>query len=66
MALKGLSGVQAAVIQLLVPVIAAIGGVIFTNEVFSFRLLLSSLVTLGGILIVVVGRRYFIPLQVKQ
>lgn len=58
MALKGLSSTQAAVVQLIVPVLAAIGGVLFANEIFSLRLVLSSLMTLGGILIVVLGKHY--------
>jgi drug/metabolite transporter (DMT)-like permease len=57
-ALKGLSVTQAAVMQLLVPVIAALGGIVFVNEVLSIRLVLSSLMVLGGIFIVVLGKRY--------
>lgn len=55
-ALTGLSVTQAAVVQLLVPVIAAFGGVIFASEIISTRLVLSSIMILGGILIVVLGR----------
>lgn len=62
MALRGLSVIQAAVVQLLVPIIAALGGVLFANEVISLRLVLSSLMVLGGILIVVIGRYYFVQL----
>ncbi|MFT7315323.1 MAG: drug/metabolite transporter (DMT)-like permease [Paraglaciecola sp.] len=51
-ALQGLSITQAAVIQLFVPVIAAIGGVLFANEIISLRLVVSSVMVLGGILIV--------------
>jgi len=57
-ALTGLSVTQAAVVQLFVPVIAAIGGVIFANEIVSIRLVLSSIMILGGILIVVLGRDF--------
>ncbi|WP_281560679.1 DMT family transporter [Thalassomonas sp. RHCl1] len=57
-ALRGLSVIQAAVVQLLVPIIAALGGVIFANEVISLQLMLSSLMVLGGILIVLLGRYY--------
>jgi drug/metabolite transporter (DMT)-like permease len=57
-ALGGLSTVQAAVVQLLVPVLAAIGGVLFADEIFSARLLIASCVILGGILIVILGRYY--------
>jgi drug/metabolite transporter (DMT)-like permease len=59
-ALGGLSATQAAVVQLLVPVIAAFGGVIFVSEVISLRLTISATFILGGILIVVLGRYYFI------
>ncbi len=52
-ALNGLSVTQAAVVQLFVPIIAAIGGVLFANEVISLQLVLSALLILGGILIVV-------------
>ena len=56
MALKGLRTTQAAVVQLLVPVIAAIGGVVFAHETISLRLLFSSLAILGGILVVVLAK----------
>lgn len=55
-ALRGLSSTQAAVGQLLVPVIAALGGIIFVGEHFSPRLLLSIVLILGGIGLVVWGR----------
>ena len=57
-ALRGLSTIQAAVVQLLVPVIAAVGGVVFADELFSFRLALSSIMVLSGILAVILGRHY--------
>lgn len=59
-ALAGLSATQAAVVQLLVPVIAAIGGVIFVNELVTLQLAMSSMMILGGILMVVLGRYYFV------
>ena len=59
MALGGLSATQAAVLQLLVPVIAALGGVVFADEVLSMRLLLSSTMILGGILMVILGKYYY-------
>lgn len=55
-ALGGLSGTQAAVVQLFVPVIAAAGGVVFANEVLSLRLGISSLLICGGILAVILGK----------
>jgi len=48
-ALRGLTVTQAASIQLLVPIIATIGGVIFLSEVISLRLILSSILILGGV-----------------
>jgi drug/metabolite transporter (DMT)-like permease len=56
-ALGGLSATQAAVVQLLVPVIASLGGVVFVAEPITLRLVLSALLILGGILLVVLGRR---------
>lgn len=56
-ALAYLSAVQAGVLQLLVPLLATMGGVVFLSEVFTLRLLLSSLMILGGILLVMVGRQ---------
>ena len=56
-ALGNLSATQAAVVQLSVPVIAGFGGVVFISEAISLRLTLSSLLTLGGILMVILGRK---------
>ena len=56
MALRWLSATQAAVVQLSVPVIAGFGGVVFVSEQISLRLTLSALLTLGGILMVILGR----------
>ncbi len=57
-ALGGLSSTQAAVLQLSVPVIAALGGVIFVSEAITLRLSVSAALVLGGILMVVLGRYY--------
>lgn len=58
-ALGGLTHTQAAVVQLLVPVIAAFGGVLFVSEKITSRLSIASLLILGGILIVVLGKKNF-------
>ena len=58
-ALGGLSTTEAAAVQLTVPIIAAFGGVIFVSEPVSQRLLISTVLTLGGILMVIGGRHYF-------
>lgn len=65
-ALAGLSVTQAAVLQLFVPIIAALGGVIFTSELITVRLIESSVLVLGGILMVILGRYYFVQLKAKQ
>jgi drug/metabolite transporter (DMT)-like permease len=65
-ALKEISVTQAAVVQLMVPIFAASGGVVFTNELISLRLIESSALVLGGILTVIMGRYYFVQLSSKQ
>jgi len=55
-ALKGLPASRAATVQLSVPVIAAIGGVIFISEQLSLRLVVASIATLGGIALVLLQR----------
>lgn len=65
-AIGGLSVTQAAVVQLFVPIIAAIGGVIFTNELITLRLVESSALVLGGILTVILGRNYFVSRASKK
>jgi drug/metabolite transporter (DMT)-like permease len=56
-ALRDLSALQAAVVQLLVPVIAAAGGVVFSDEQISLRLVLAGALVLGGILMVIIAKR---------
>ena len=46
----------AASVQLLVPLLAALAGIIWLDESWSLRLLLSSLGILGGIALVITGR----------
>lgn len=65
-ALGGLSVTQAAVVQLFVPLIAVIGGVLFANELITLRLVESSALVLGGILMVTLGRNYFLERVVKK
>jgi len=54
-ALSGLTTTQAAVVQLLVPIIAALGGIILVAESINQRFILSSMMILGGILLVVLA-----------
>jgi len=55
-ALRGLTSTRAATVQLSVPVIAAIGGVLLLAEPLSLRLVLASAATLGGIALVLLQR----------
>lgn len=55
--LKFHSVTRAAVLQLAVPVIAALGGVIFLAEAASARLIISAVVILGGIGLTIFGRK---------
>ena len=52
-----LSSTLSAVLQLLVPVIAAIGGLVFAQENISIRLVTASLLILGGILLVIIRKK---------
>ena len=58
LALPLLTSTQAAVVQLTVPLFATLGGVLFLNELVNTRLFISTALILGGILLVVLGRRF--------
>ena len=58
MALRGLTATRAAIVQLSVPVLAAIGGVILLSEELSMRLLLAMVMILGGIGLATAARDY--------
>jgi len=51
MVLPKLSTNQAAILQLLVPPIATLGGILFIHEPFTLRIAISSISILGGVLI---------------
>ncbi|WP_079436079.1 DMT family transporter [Zoogloea sp. LCSB751] len=57
MAMPQLRAASAASVQLSVPVIAALGGVVFLGEAITPRLVYSSIAILGGIALVIAGRR---------
>jgi drug/metabolite transporter (DMT)-like permease len=57
MALPALTATNAAIVQLSVPVIAALGGIVFLKEPLSLRLLLASMAVLGGIALVITRKR---------
>lgn len=56
-ALAGLSETEAAVVQLSVPVLASVGGVLFITESLSLRLMLACLMVLGGIALSIFAKR---------
>jgi drug/metabolite transporter (DMT)-like permease len=56
-ALRGLTATRAATVQLAVPAIAALGGVLFLSERVSVRLLLAAALILGGVGLAVASRR---------
>lgn len=56
-ALPGLRATSAATVQLSVPVIAALGAAAFLGEAITLRLVLASVAVLGGIALVITGRR---------
>lgn len=56
-ALPGLGALRAATVQLSVPLIAALGGVLFLAETPSLRLVLAGVAILGGIGLVLLGKR---------
>ena len=55
-ALPGLKATTAATVQLSVPVLASVGGILFLSESITLRLLLASLLILGGIGFAIIER----------
>ena len=58
-ALRTLTATRAAIVQLMVPVLAGAGGVVFLGEAISIRLVLSGIAVLGGIALALTGGRRF-------
>jgi drug/metabolite transporter (DMT)-like permease len=56
-ALPALKATHAATVQLSVPVIAALGGIVFLGEPISVRLVFASVAILGGIALVILEKR---------
>lgn len=54
--LPALSGIQASVLQLSVPILAAIGGAVIVRELLTTHLLVATLLLLGGIGVFLAGR----------
>jgi drug/metabolite transporter (DMT)-like permease len=57
-ALPALKATKAATVQLSVPVIAALGGIVFLGEPLTLRLVLSSVAILGGIALVILEKQH--------
>ena len=57
-ALPALKAPTAATVQLSVPVIAALGGLVFLGEPITLRLVLASVAILGGIALVILARQH--------
>ena len=55
-ALPSLTTLQAGVIQLFVPIIAAFGGLLFADEAITLRLTIAAALVLGGIMLVIVAK----------
>jgi drug/metabolite transporter (DMT)-like permease len=55
-ALRGLTAIRAAIVQLAVPALAALGGVLVLGESLSLRLVLAAALILGGVGAAVAGR----------
>jgi drug/metabolite transporter (DMT)-like permease len=64
-ALRGLTATRAATVQLAVPVLAALGGVIFLAESLSLRLALAAVFIIGGVALALAGRLYSLRAKVK-
>jgi drug/metabolite transporter (DMT)-like permease len=56
-ALRHLTSTRAAVLQLIVPALAGIGGVVLLSEIVSLRLVLATILILGGIGLTIAGRK---------
>jgi len=66
-ALASLTTTQASVVQLLVPVLAAFGGVALLSEQVTLRLVFASALILGGVAMVVLKRRRLaVPVPVEE
>ncbi len=57
-ALPALKSTHAATVQLSVPVIAALGGIVFLGEPMTLRLVLASVAILGGIALVILEKQH--------
>lgn len=56
-ALPGLQATQAGIVQLSVPLIAALGGIVLLGEPVSMRIGIAAIAILGGIALVIIGKK---------
>jgi drug/metabolite transporter (DMT)-like permease len=61
-ALPGLSATRAAIVQLVVPILAATLGILLLGEQLTARLSFSALMILGGVALAILGRRRVRPI----
>ncbi len=55
-ALRGLTRIRASVVQLLVPIVAAVAGILLLGETLTLHLVLSAALILGGVAVAVASR----------
>jgi drug/metabolite transporter (DMT)-like permease len=65
-ALRGLTATRAATVQLIVPVLAALGGVILLSESVSLRLVLAAVMILGGVGLALLGREHSVSMRAAK
>jgi drug/metabolite transporter (DMT)-like permease len=65
-ALRGLTTTQAALLQLFVPIIAALGGIIFLSESLTTRLIYAGLLIIGGVVLALFGKKRPLSINVKK
>jgi drug/metabolite transporter (DMT)-like permease len=56
-ALPAMKAINASIVQLSVPVIAALGGIVFLSEQITLRLVLASMAILGGIALAIIKKQ---------
>ncbi|MDD5322627.1 MAG: EamA family transporter [Methylococcales bacterium] len=56
-ALCGLKATSAATAQLSVPILTAVGGIVYLDEAITLRLLIASTAILGGIALVIIDKQ---------
>jgi drug/metabolite transporter (DMT)-like permease len=64
-ALPSLKAVNAATVQLSVPALAAVGGVVLLGETATLRLVLASIAILGGIALVILEKQHAAPADAR-